>query len=123
MSKKLVLKGAFNKSQDSKNTVGIWRYQMRTGIIKYSKKAKGHLDRKYFSDFLDLVKVDQSIIRGRLIEFDEAVYLVVFVDKKIVQSVLFDLKHKIETKSKRKVDFVVNAKGYLLLEKKQALSR
>lgn len=114
----LLLKDAFNLSQDPKNVVGIWWYQIRTGILEYSTKAKGHLDRKYFT-LVDQVKLDSSIIRGRLIKYNNHIYCVSFISNiaNLKTNILQDLRNKLEKESKIKIDFMIDDEGKLTEKK------
>jgi hypothetical protein len=113
----LLLKDAFNKAQDKDNLVGIWWYQIRTGILEYSTEAKGHLDKEYFQ-LVDMAQKDTSIIRGRLIKVENNIYLIIFSDNSSMKIILNDLKQKIEKESKIKIDFIINYEGYNLNENK-----
>lgn len=115
----LILKNIFNLSQQKENVVGIWWYQIRTGILEYSSKAKGHLDREYFS-LVDLAKTDKSIVRGRIIKIKNVIYCVLFTSNltKLQINILLDLKNKLVETMGIGIDFIVDDEGNLLENKK-----
>lgn len=114
MKLELLLKDAFNISQNKQNVIGIWWYDIRTKELQYSETARGHLDNQFTLN--QLAKNDKNIVRGRLVRVNNKNYLIIF--NKISPFNTYTLRSKIEDESRKLVDFVVDDEGYSLQESK-----
>lgn len=126
LSEEKVLPNAFDWGHEEDYLIGIWWYQLGTGICEYSTKAVNHSEFKYFPDISSEKEKGLDIVnrwaRGRLIKKDHFVYLIVYVgmiDYQFTQAIISDIKYKVQHASKIRIDRVVDEDGYLLQERKE----
>ena len=116
------LRNAFNKSQNKKNVLGIWWYDIVNDNLEYFEDAKGHLD-----DMFTIRKnaKNNKTCRGRLLLINGETYLIIYRSptQNINSNIISKIKNKVEKSSGKKVDYIIDDDGILITEKVTIIRR